>query len=34
MRTIHDGIQAVLEGLPEQALSTLIEKKLAAPRIG
>jgi hypothetical protein len=30
MRNLHDAIQAVLEGLPEQALSGLIEKKLAA----
>ena len=29
MRTLQDAIEAVLQGLPEQALTVLIEKKLA-----
>lgn len=30
MRTLQDAIEGVLQGLPEQALTVLIEKKLAA----
>jgi hypothetical protein len=30
MRTLQDAIEAVLQGLPEQALTVLIEKTLAA----
>ncbi len=30
MKILHDAIEAVLKGLPEQALTVLIEKKLAA----